>query len=85
MRKSIVQTLRSEVARMVQLPEEEIDISAHLATQGVDSLQALQLIVLLERTYKIEIPEEELKRFTSINAVADLVESRLEVSAVATA
>jgi len=84
MRNTIVQTLKSEVARMVQLPEHDIDVSAHLADLGVDSLQALQLIVMLERTYRIEIAEEELKRFTSINAVTDIVESRVCIAAAAT-
>jgi len=84
MRNTIVQTLKSEVARMVQLPEQDIDVSAHLADLGVDSLQALQLIVMLERTYRIEIAEEELKRFTSINSVTDLVESRVCIAAAAT-
>jgi len=84
MRNTIVQTLKSEVARMVQLPEQDIDVSAHLADLGVDSLQALQLIVMLERTYRIEIAEGELKRFTSINSVTDLVESRVCIAAAAT-
>jgi len=66
------------------LPEQDIDVSAHLADLGVDSLQALQLIVMLERTYRIEIAEEELKRFTSINSVTDLVESRVCIAAAAT-
>ena len=84
MRDSIIQTLKSEVARMVQVPEQNIDASAHLAGIGVDSLQELQFIVMLERTYKIEITEEELKQFTSIDAVANLVESRVCIAAAAT-
>jgi acyl carrier protein len=78
MRSNIVQTLKSAVSKMVERPEGEIDSSTHLAELGVDSLQALQLIVMLERTYKIEIAEEELKLFTSIDAVADLVETRVD-------
>lgn len=85
MRDSIIETLKSEVARMVELPEENIDVSTHLARLGVDSLQALQLIVMLERTYKIEIAEEELKQFTSIDAVADLVERRVSIAEAAKA
>jgi acyl carrier protein len=85
MRSNIIQTLKAEVSKMVERPEAEIDASTHLAELGVDSLQALQLIVMLERTYKIEIGEEELKLFTSIDAVADLVATRLGAVAEAVA
>jgi acyl carrier protein len=80
MREEITALLRSEVARMVELPEPSIDNSAHLVEMGMDSLQALQLLVLVERTYNLQIGEQELQQFTSINAVVDLVMSFLSVA-----
>ena len=69
MEEQIRQTLTKAVAEFLDQPEETIDCSAELADVGVDSLQAVQLLVLLERTYHIEISEEELKHFTSIDSI----------------
>jgi acyl carrier protein len=77
MRQEITALLKGEVARMIEAPESSIDDSADLAALGMDSLQALQLLVLIERTYELQIGEEELQQFTSIGAVADLVMSYL--------
>jgi acyl carrier protein len=80
MREEVTALLRKEVARMVEAPLASIDDSAHLAELGMDSLQALQLLVLIERTYNLQIGEEELQQFTSIHAVADLVVSCLTMA-----
>jgi acyl carrier protein len=65
---------------MIEVPEDSIDDSAHLAELGMDSLQALQLLVLIERSYDLQIGEQELQQFTSIGAVTDLVMSRLNLA-----
>ena len=70
--------LRTQVSNMTELPVEEIDEQAHLGELGIDSLQALELLVAIERTYGIEIPQEELEQFTSINKVAELVNRRVQ-------
>jgi acyl carrier protein len=80
MKQEVSTLLRSEVARMVEIPEDTIDDSAHLAELGMDSLQALQLLVLIERRFDLQIGEQELQQFTSIQAVTDLVMARLDVA-----
>jgi acyl carrier protein len=80
MREEVSALLKSEVARMIEMEVASIDDSAHLSELGMDSLQALQLLVLIERTYSLQIGEEELQQFTSINAVTELVISRLTVA-----
>lgn len=80
MREEVCALLRNEVARMIDVPEPSIDESAPLSEMGVDSLQALQLLVLIERTYSLQIDEEQLQQFTSINAVTDLVTSYLTLA-----
>jgi len=80
MRQEINSLLKSEVARMIEMPEASIDESVPLAELGMDSLQALQLLVLIERTYKLQIGEDELQKFTSIAAVADVVMSHLALA-----
>jgi acyl carrier protein len=80
MRDEVSTLLRSEVARMIEVPEASIDDSARLDELGMDSLQALQLLVLIERSYDLQIGEQELLQFTSIGAVTDLVMSRLALT-----
>ncbi len=45
---------------------------------GLDSIDALELIVLLEKSYglKIENPEEGKKIFQSIDTIAEYIESK---------
>jgi acyl carrier protein len=75
--------LKAEVAGMTELPVDEIDVQAHLGELGIDSLQALELLVAIERTYHIEVPEEELAEFTSINSVAELVDRHVRAVVLA--
>jgi acyl carrier protein len=44
---------------------------------GLDSIDALELVVLIEEHFGIAIPDEELgkKAFASINALADFIET----------
>ena len=80
MREEVTALLRAEVSRMLEMPETAISDAAHLADLGMDSLQALQLLVLIERTYGLQIGEQELQQFTSVGAVADLVLSTKAVA-----
>ena len=42
---------------------------------GLDSIDALELVVAIEREYEVEIPDAEVGRraFASVNALADFV------------
>ena len=80
MNEEVVLMLKSEVARLLEQPEELVSEDKNLADMGVDSLQALQLLVQIERTYQIQLPEDELEKFTSIRSMAHLVETHLSAS-----
>jgi len=73
--------LKREIAVITDGKAETIDENAHLADIGVDSLQALQLLVLLEREYALTFEDVDLKHFRSINSVVSLVTSRLSAAA----
>jgi acyl carrier protein len=79
----VIEQLKCEVSERTGVPINSIDETAHLADLGVDSLQALQLLVMLERTYGIEIGEDDLQHFTSIQSVANLVARRWEAARAA--
>jgi len=69
----IIRTLRLE-----EITPQDIEDSAPLFKEGLglDSLDALELVVALEKNFKIVIPDEHVGReaFASINALAGYVQ-----------
>ena len=69
----IIRTLRLE-----EITPQDIEDSAPLFKEGLglDSLDALELVVALEKNFKIVIPDEHVGReaFASINALAEYVQ-----------
>ena len=45
---------------------------------NLDSLDSLELVFLIETEFGIEVPTEDMRRFTTIKEVAKYVEERLE-------
>lgn len=66
-----------EVLNLEDVKPEDIDVDAPLFGDGLglDSIDALELIVLLEKNYgiKIEDPKEGRKIFTSVRTMADYI------------
>jgi acyl carrier protein len=69
----------SAIASITDQPAELYDEQTSLADLGVDSLQALQLLVLLEREYKISLNDEDLKRFKNVASIVGLVTERVQL------
>ncbi len=82
LKKMLIRTLRLE-----DITPEDIDDNAPLFKEGLglDSLDALEIVIALEKNFNIIIPDEHVGReaFTSISALADYVQEksgRLEVT-----
>jgi len=76
----IVSKLKTQIIEQLNLEEvkpEDIDPSAPLFGEGLglDSIDALELIVLLEKHYgiKIQDPKEATKVFASVNTMAEFI------------
>lgn len=66
--------LRSTIADVLDLDEDEITPDAHFVEDlGVDSLMALEVMVVLEKKYQVKISEDELKSITCLRNVHDLL------------
>ncbi|MGR3302198.1 MAG: acyl carrier protein [Candidatus Scalindua sp.] len=69
------------VAEVTELEENEIwekrdaDFFKDLE---IDSLLALEILALIEKKFKIQIPEEKLVDITSLNATIEMTRSTLE-------
>jgi len=71
----------SAIVSITDLPAEALGEHVPLGELGVDSLQALQLLVLLEREYKISLNETDLAKFKDIASIVELVTERLQPAA----
>jgi len=76
----LIQKLKKEIIEVLNLEDikpEDIDTDLPLFGEGLglDSIDALELIVLLEKNYgiKIEDPKEGRKIFTSVRTMADFI------------
>jgi acyl carrier protein len=76
----LTEKLKKEIIEVLNLEDtkpEDIDTDAPLFGDGLglDSIDALELIVLLEKNYgiKIEDPKEGRKIFTSVRTMADFI------------
>ena len=69
------------VAEVTELDENEIwekrdaDFFKDLE---IDSLLALEILALIEKKFKVQIPEEKLVDITSLNATIEMTRSTLE-------
>ena len=70
--KEKLRSIVSEVSEIEQIPDE-----TPFADLGIDSMMALEIVAEVERTYKVSVPEEELKGLTNFNSVYNLFAARL--------
>ena len=60
--------VRSRVAELTELePSEVKNTSDFIEELGVDSLLAIELMVALDKEYKIDIPEEEFREIKNVD------------------
>lgn len=73
------------VAEIIEIDEDELwtKRQAHFINElDVDSMLALEMLAVLEKKFKITIPEENILDLTSLQSTIDLVRSKLDVSSV---
>ncbi len=77
---TLVEELKSLIIERLKLEDvspEDIDPAAPLFGEGLglDSIDALELVVALEKTYGIRIPDEDVGKeaFASVDALADYI------------
>lgn len=78
----LIDTLKAEIIEALRLEgvkPSEIDPAAPLFNSGLglDSIDALELIVLLEKNYGLKVtdPDEGKKIFYSVNTIAEFIEA----------
>jgi acyl carrier protein len=73
--------LRGFVANVLDVDTDAVTDDAHFASElGADSLKALEVMVGLEKKYRIKISEDEVKDITTFAEVRDLVSAKLSAN-----
>jgi len=72
------QQIRTEVKRLIaevteRSPEEISDTALFEKDLGVDSLMALEVMVSIDKKYKIRIPEEEFAKIKNVDDAVGVV------------
>lgn len=62
----------AEVAEVDEVPD-----STAFKDLGIDSMMAIEIVAEIERTYKLSIPEEELKDLVNLDSVFAKVSAKL--------
>ncbi|MCI0725426.1 MAG: phosphopantetheine-binding protein [Chloroflexi bacterium] len=78
---TLLAELRGLTANVLGLDEELIAYEANFVDDlGVDSLLALELMVNLEREYKLKLTEEDLREMTCLRSVHESLLRRLHAN-----
>lgn len=70
--KEKLRSIISEVSEVDEIPDE-----TPFKELGIDSMMAIEIVAEVERTYKLSIPEDDLRKLTHFTAVYDLVKDKL--------
>lgn len=70
--KEKLRTIVAEVSEIDEIPDQ-----TPFSELGIDSMMALEIVSEVERTYKVCVPEEELRQLTNFQAVYDLFSSKI--------
>ncbi len=71
----LLEALRKIVAEVSEV--EVVPDDTDFRDLGIDSMMAIEIIAEVERTYKLSIPEDEVKTIVNLRSVYSLVASKL--------
>ena len=58
-------------------PSEVSDTALFIEDLGIDSLMAIEMLVAMDKKYKVQIPEEEFKNIKCVNDAVAMVQKHL--------
>lgn len=83
MEQDTLELVVNEIAATMDIPVGSLRPDTLLAGIGMDSLQALQLLVALEQATQIQLEEEDLTQFTTVHSIVDVLNKRWQKAGAA--
>jgi acyl carrier protein len=79
MQTATAEEIRAEVKKLIaevteREPEEITDTALFADDLGVDSLMAMEVMVAVDKKYKINIPEDEFAKIKNVNDTVEVVQ-----------
>ena len=65
--------VKAAVVKLVNVPLNRISSTADIRKLGIDSLMALELVAVIERTFRIHVPESRIRNIIRIDQIVKLV------------
>jgi len=76
---SVFETVRQVIVEIKDIPEEIITMEAKFEEDlEADSLDVVEMLMLLEEKYEITIPEEAAEEMKTVGDAVDYIEARLK-------
>lgn len=76
--KQIENKIKSIIAEILEVDVKKVTSKARFVEDlGMDSMRALEILAAIEKTYRIEIPEEALPKIVSFDEVIKLTKELL--------
>lgn len=66
----------NEIAMTLDVPADSLDENTLLADIGMDSLQGLQLLVVLEQAAQVQLDEKDFQYFKTVGSIVKLLDER---------
>ncbi len=80
MDRRLEEDIKQLVSRIIHVPAKKIDINADLfKVLGADSLKAIEIIVSVEKKYKIKLPLKKLSKIKTIGQIIEFVKNAKKV------
>ena len=71
--------LRELIADVLEIePEEITDTSLFAEEHGADSLRAIEILARIEKTFDVEITQDELSRMVNLESVRAIVQEHVK-------
>ncbi len=68
---AVAEKVIATLASVKRIPAEKIALDTNLQELGIDSLDVFTLLFELENTFKISIPDDDVRSIRSVNDVVD--------------
>lgn len=74
--------IKDDVCDILEVdPEDVTDESLFKEDHQADSMRAIEILASLERTYDVEIPQNEMSRMVNLKGIYEVVQESLTVAA----